>query len=347
MKKQQKNKIWSIVSTVIYVVLLALLLLTLFMNLTKKENEISSFLGYSFAVVQSGSMIDGGFEIGDMVIIKQVNTDSLRKDDIIVFYNYSDHSYQPNKNDLVKITDIIDSPSYVEEDKDTTALNLHTKQDAINSSGVKLIFHRIIDIYVDEYGMRFYETKGDSNGSADGLLVREDFICAKYLQSGNGIQSVLNFITSPVGIAVVIILPILLTVILEVFVFGKEIKSNLIVEKLMTRKIRYGDVDTQKYKIADFLADEEKIYLYDISHIEDRENLAIILWDTDVQEILNLRKISREKYYSEFEKTLSKQSLKKLQYLKIKADIITKNPNIDDEKASKEAKTIFDAQKEK
>ena len=35
-------------------------------------------------------MIDGGFDVGDMVLIKSVNTDTLKKDDIIVFYKYKD-----------------------------------------------------------------------------------------------------------------------------------------------------------------------------------------------------------------------------------------------------------------
>ena len=89
-----------------------------------------------------------------------------------------------------------------------------------------------------------------------------------------------------------------------------------------------------------------KVYLYDISAVEDKPNLAIILWDDGVEDKLNLYQEDRSKYYAEFRKTLSKTQAKKLDFLKIKADIIALNPQILEEDVDTKAKLIYKEQKE-
>ena len=201
-------------------------------------------------------------------------------------------------------------------------------------------------MYVDPYGTRFFATKGDSNAGADTIYIREDFVCAQYVNSSPFMQSVMQFITSPLGLAVVIILPIALTIILQGFSFAREFKTARLAEKLLKRQIRYSDVDTQKHKLSEMLSDAEKVYLYDISAEEDKPNLAIILWDDGVEDKLKLYEEDRAKYYEAFRQNLSKTQTKKLDFLKIKADIIALNPQILEEEVDTKAKLIYKEQKE-
>lgn len=344
-EKTKKNKIWSVISTIIYIVLLAFLLFALLANVNKKPNQISGLFGYAFAVVQSGSMLDAGFEVGEVVLIHSCNTDNLKKDDIIVFYSYKDSADYPVLSSLTNITNETSNGTYQDFEVDDSSLNRHTAEDAMNA-GSMLIFHRIIDVYVDPYGTRFFATKGDSNAGADTIYIREDFVCAQYVNSSPFMQSVMQFITSPLGLAVVIILPIALTIILQGFSFAREFKTARLAEKLLKRQIRYSDVDTQKHKLSEMLSDAEKVYLYDISAEEDKPNLAIILWDDGVEEKLKLYEEDRAKYYEAFRQNLSKTQAKKLDFLKIKADIIALNPQILEEEVDTKAKLIYKEQKE-
>ena len=345
-EKTKKRKIWSVLSTILYVVLLAFLLFALLANVNKKPNEISGIFGYAFAVVQSGSMLDAGFEVGEVVLIHTCNTDTLKKDDIIVFYSYKDSADSAVLSNLTNITAETSNGTYVDFKLDDSELNRHTKTDAVNA-GSMLIFHRIIDVYVDNFGTRFFATKGDSNAGADTIYIREDFVCAEYVNSSPFVESLLQFITSPIGLTVVILLPILFTIVLQMFSFSNEIKSARLAEKLLRRQIRYSEVDTKKHKLDEMLSDAEKIYLYDISLKEDKPNLAIILWEDGVNEALTAYQEDRDKYYEIFRKTLSKSQNKKLDFLKIKADIIFANPEISEEDVDSQAKLIYKELKEK
>ena len=345
--KSVKSKVLSVISTVLYIVLLAFLVFALLANLGKKDNQISGLFGFSFAVVQSGSMIDGGFDVGDMVLIKSVNTDNLKKDDIIVFYKYKD----PMDNQVLtyvnshKITDEISAGTYQDFYLDDSALNRGGVDKAVNANSM-LVFHRIVDVYVDPYGVRFFETKGDSNGVKDDILIREDFVCAVYVGSSPFVQSVLEFVTSPTGLCVVILLPILLTIGLQIFSFMSEVRGTSAASKLLSRKLKYSDVDFTKIKLAEYLSEPEKVYLYDITDAEDKLNLAIILWDEGVEEALDVYETDREKYYQHFFDKFSKNQAKKLKFLKIKADLVKQNPEISEEDIDRQAKVIYKEQKE-
>lgn len=337
--KKAISKVIGIVSTVLYVLLIGLLLLALIVNFNKKPNQVNGVFGYSFAVVQSPSMRPL-LEVGDLVIIKNTNTDNLKVGDIIVFYDYVD------THDAGLDLESINTEEYEDQPRTDQSLNRDTAKQA-SESGNKLIIHRIVAVYKDQYNVRFFETKGDNNNSADSNKIREDFVCAKYLQSGGFVQGVFQFVASPTGLIVVIILPVILTVVLEVFNVSADIKNTRIAEKLLTRKIKYSEVDKDKTKLAELLSEPEKVYLYDISLPEDKTNLAIVLWENDVEEALILYDQSREKYYQYFEEKFTARENKQLAFLKIKADLIKENPLLSEEDVDTKAKVIYNEQKEK
>lgn len=338
-KNKTLSKVVGIVSTVLYVLLMGLLLLALIINFNKKPNQINGVFGYSFAVVQSPSMVPL-LNVGDLVIIKTTNTDDLKVGDIIVFYDYTDE-----KDQNINLTPI-DTETYVDQPRIDESLGRDTAKQA-SESGNRLIIHRIINVYVDDYNVKFFETKGDNNNSADIDKIREDFVCAKYMQSGGFVQTIFQFVASPTGLIVVIVLPVVLTVVLEIFGISSDVRNTKIAEKLLTRKIKYSEVDKDKTKLAELLSEAEKVYLYDISSPEDKTNLAIVLWENDVDKALILYDQSREKYYEYFKEQFSAKQQKELNYLKIRADLIFENPLLDEEDIDKKAKEIYNKQKEK
>ena len=76
--EKKKKSIGSIIFSIFYFAFIVVVVGAIVMNIGKKDNEMKSFYGINFAVVQTGSMVDGGFDVGDFVCIKEVDA-SKRK----------------------------------------------------------------------------------------------------------------------------------------------------------------------------------------------------------------------------------------------------------------------------
>ena len=55
---------------------------------SKVQKVCPSVAGYSLMQVVSGSMVKSGFNKGDNIVIRSVDTDTLKRDDKIAFYVY-------------------------------------------------------------------------------------------------------------------------------------------------------------------------------------------------------------------------------------------------------------------
>ena len=77
----------------------------------------------------------------------------------------------------------------------------------------QVITHRVTKVMRDEEGMRYLETAGDANPSADGFYVTESNLIGKvsfYTKYGNPIASVFSFVTSRMGFLACIVFPVLI-----------------------------------------------------------------------------------------------------------------------------------------
>jgi signal peptidase len=84
--KKVLNKVFSVLGILLCIVLIPILVVnvTLIAKSFMYPDEVPSFLGYKPFIVLSGSM-EPVFFAGDMVLVKEVDTDALKTGDIIAF----------------------------------------------------------------------------------------------------------------------------------------------------------------------------------------------------------------------------------------------------------------------
>lgn len=86
------KKIWSVFNKAIMYLLIAFIIVaatsSIFFTYTRSQNEMVNVFGYSFAYVLSGSM-EPVLEVGDVILIKSVNAESIEVGDIITFRRLS------------------------------------------------------------------------------------------------------------------------------------------------------------------------------------------------------------------------------------------------------------------
>lgn len=112
--------------------------------------------------------------------------------------------------------------------------------------------HRIESI-VEENGIRSYVTKGDNNDIADMHVISDGDIVGKYLGKVSRLGKVMEFLSSSVGFLVVIVLPLLLFFIYQIYnliMVGINLKKAMAVEEA-TKKAAAEDEAAEKVKEAE------------------------------------------------------------------------------------------------
>lgn len=322
-KEKKPSVLKKICLVIVYVLLISIIAITLFSYFSRKEGEITNICGYSFSIIMTGSMTDGGFNPGDEVVIKRVNTDTLRKGDIIVFYQ----QYDSVDNTITKnnITTDLDNGTYIEtsfqQTPNSIVLQRSSRENVQKDSSIKMIFHRIINIYEDDYGTRYYETKGDSNNSAD-QCVREDMVVGKYVDLPDFVYAILNFTTKPLGLFILVVIPLGYVFISQLWEFVRQLKSEIYKRKLFAGKISVMDKKIVKNKVCEKMNDEEKIFLFDITPQKFQPTLARKIWKEDVERIILLREKSRDLYWKYWKIKMHKEERPEMIITKEQARLI-------------------------
>ena len=85
-RKKSSNKIKKRLNIMFYIILIPLLAynMALIVQAVVRPNETPAFLGYKMYVIISGSM-QPELEVGDIVVVKKINPNDLKKDDVISF----------------------------------------------------------------------------------------------------------------------------------------------------------------------------------------------------------------------------------------------------------------------
>lgn len=302
-----------IVDVIIYPVLVLSFLSSFFMLIAKTDKYVPPIFGYSFVRVLSGSMRNSGFKLGDVVFVKQTPTAEIRVGDIIAFHNYSD----PTITQLTSLyngttyQDVIKNISGLEKDGDNNFIFFENRrqdiknleigqsyiresdnrplakieipsgrlstQQAIEKSG-KVNFHMVVNIYVDQTGTTYYETRGTSNGSSDSAKVREDLVMGRYSDTARWLRDIIKFCSTTAGMLIIVVIPLSIVVLLEMLSVLEQINNILIERKVLNRAIKFDDKDVDKANVGIEMREFDKAYLYDIMPPEQKQKVFHFLW---------------------------------------------------------------------
>ena len=205
--KKRWKKVLDVISNIIFVIVLLLLVVFMVYGFGSiSQDKAPSFFGqyyfristtsmtdpvYSIPGDEESTLISEGFAVNDIVIVNEVNTKEIKVGDIIGYYEYSGTTENP-VGELVPV-DSVDESTIQE----------------VWSSGSRYsgdrVFHQVVSISVDSEGTLWFETQGSSNSSSDPYLVRADYVIGRYTDSA--LAGILEFIASPVGIVVLVVVP--------------------------------------------------------------------------------------------------------------------------------------------
>ena len=186
-ESKEISLLFKIVNIGLYCLLIPALILFFAMSIsfivTKKQTGIPMFLNHAVLTVSSGSMVDNGFEIGDQILIKKVDSNNYKVGDFVAFFDYED----PNCS----------SP-------DMASQTLVPRKKANTS---RKIFHEIIEIITDSNGNKWFRTKGSNNALPDGNIIYQNYLIGKYQSSSKSLNNLISFIFSINGALIFVVLP--------------------------------------------------------------------------------------------------------------------------------------------
>lgn len=195
MNEKTKNFL-NVLLDIFIVLILIISVTTLAVVLTQKPGDVSHIFGYSLRSVQTNSMelrnedgtlADGAFAVGDLIICKKPDTAHFNVGDTVMF----------------KMPVAQSGDSYVECDK------------LDNWDTQIVVTHNIVEI-IEENGIVYYRTQGIANIAADINLKTAGEILGVYTGVRiSGVGKAIDFIQTSTGFLICIVLPILIFVIIQ------------------------------------------------------------------------------------------------------------------------------------
>lgn len=251
MNKTEAKKIVSIVLNVLvwaFLVFATLVTVLTFVSLNPKDG-VPSLFGKSFVSVQSPSMDGdkpGSFKQGDMLIVDKITADealNLEEGTIIVYR----------------------APMDIDGDGHTGDINTH----------------RIISKRTTDGGIVYYKTQGDAEIYADDYELRFTDVVAIYDGKSklSGIGSVADFLKSRPGFFLVVVLPMALFFIYEVYNLIKIIMEQKL-KKATATVSQETEEEIKRRAIEEYLAQQG---MANATPVEKEETVAEEVTDSVVE----------------------------------------------------------------
>lgn len=294
-KRRQEEKTFYkvlgiIADIIMYPVMIVSLLSAFFMLLSNRNSSLPSFMGYSVVKVMSGSMVERGFEIGDIVFVKETDVSKLEVGDVVAFYKNFDSCDMALKNQFVK-----------KQDYDGTNLGqtITGRTDVSKLKGNQPVyFHRIKNIYVlPNDGTLFFETAGSAteNTEHDTLsdgYIRSDLIVGKYVETPRVIRDVMAFCASSTGMICLVVMPLSILVLLECLSIIEQINNMILENKVFYGEEPYNSPESIKANIGRDMDLYRQVYFYAKQDEKDRENVKYFLWSNCYDDFSNKKELA-------------------------------------------------------
>ncbi len=241
--KKTKNTIYTLAGKIGDVFLIPILLLALIVTLIiftqNQSNKVPSFFGVSVVKILSGSMENSGFRTGDSVFVTKTDTDSLWVGDIIAFYQYQDST--DDVFEKIELESVDDSVEITLEEPEG-----RREMSDITGGSYRVVFHEIVGVLMDHTGARYFRTKGSSNADADSILIRDDFVVGKYLNTPIWLRDILRWVSSSIGMICLVCLPLGIMIILQSLALIEQINFMYVEKKLMNGSMGWQESEAQR-----------------------------------------------------------------------------------------------------
>ncbi len=280
---KEKSKLQKVFCAVfdVFMVLIILFALSLCLSIavSRINNTVSSFAGYNIFQISSGSMTKSGFNMGDTVIAKSVDTDSLKIGDTIGFYVYQPSYSTFNKHQTTQITefekDIKASVSFSGFFGFASAE--HTQAGKADS---KVVFHNIVAVFDDENGERWFQTQGTSNEEPDFWRINEKYVIGAYTNSGgfDFARSVLTFMTNEANFILLLLVPFLFFSVLITLNILKQVQLVKLELDIVEEKRKITDEICVKHNVGYNMDIKTKYKVLAQAEDEDKSEYMHLLW---------------------------------------------------------------------
>ena len=183
----------------------------------------------ALGIVQSRSMVSGGYAVGDVVFAK--DKEDYAVGDVIVFYR-APNLYKYRAEELEK-EELLSYPVWV---------------------------HEVIEISMDELGRKTYLTKGTDNLTDDRHFVPHDFVLGKASKTPAMFGTIVRFVYSVRGIICTVIVPCAIMFIYLTW----DLIMLLTVETVEKpqKEVRYQKRKPQKAQTAVWQVEEQSKYYF-------------------------------------------------------------------------------------
>lgn len=273
----------------------------------RMQNVVPSFAGYSTCKIASASMTQSGFDVGDSVIVRAVDTSTLRGSrtgadgsyvwgDIIAFYADNITSAENAVESFTKVAE----NEYAEKIKYKSSFtNLFGVQNkelvATAKSGSRIFFHHIVDVYMDAQGVRWFKTQGSSNAlpdqttidNADGSkaylncgYVNENMVVGAYddSSSARAVSWVLGAISSDTSTILVVLLPLLLLAIILIMECLSDVRLAVVECEVVDGTRKVFDPVCVKNQVGYNLSKEDKLKVLSRTPIDEINDTIACMW---------------------------------------------------------------------
>lgn len=238
-----------------------------------------SFAGYSFMQVVSGSMKADGFDVGDNIIVKSVDTKSLNVGDNIAFYVYSkDYNKFYNLHTTLLNKEATQHRSNLTFARFFGVPSGYIKEAANHNA--RLVFHKIERIYQDETGMYWFKTKGSSNDSEDYWHVSENMVVGVHDDSNAAITATafLKLISNNMFIVLLVGIPLICVAVSMVLKCIKRVQLAKLEMDCVEEKRKITDEICVKNEIGYNMSKNTKYKILAQASPEEREEFLSLLW---------------------------------------------------------------------
>ena len=246
---------------------------------SKIQKVCPTFAGYTNMVVQTSSMVASGFNVGDSLVVKSVDTHTLHAGDKIAFYVYSaDYvNFDVNTCVVVKEENI---PNTVYTTSFASILGIQSgqiKEAAQNNA--KLVFHHIRAVYEDENGVRWFKTYGSSNMGDDVWFVSENMVVGKYIDDSASVvfSKIISATNSRFGFLILLV-PVVMLAVIIVIESMKDVQLAKLELDCVEEKRKITDPICVKYNIGFNMDTKTKYKILAQAEPEEVSLYLSLLW---------------------------------------------------------------------